>query len=231
MITYKSWHKYISIATGVNSHKFLDLCSNLDKAIASSKKLLKDDAASTVCVIEYQGQELVVKRSNIRGFFHGIKYALHRSRAKRNLINAQKLKSLGIKTFDIFAIVENRFGFLKGRSYLICSHLKGTDARTYYALDAVLDPQWQMVAKNIVSMINNLSKARVSHRDLNLSNIIIIDNQPWLIDLDGMRQYWLPFVAKWFHNKEKCRFLENWAEDPGAAHEALGFFEQLFDKS
>jgi len=82
----------------------------------------------------------------------------------------------------------------------------------------------------IVLLIERLAQLGISHRDLNLSNILLVNQQPWLIDLDGMRQYQLPCLKRWAAAREKRRFMQNWYAPPSISKQAEHMFRRLFEQ-
>lgn len=170
--------------------------------ISTVIKQLKGDATSTVCLVRIQNQEIVIKRVNTRSVWEGVRRAFAVSRAARNWTNVKKLRSVGVRTFDPVMMIENRFGIFKGRSYLLMSFVKGVDAFQFFSHNR--KPEcWIPVADSIIQLILKLEQKRVSHRDLNLSNLIINEGQPFLIDLDAMRGH------RGCAQRERQRFLEN----------------------
>lgn len=221
-----TFRQYIKTNGCIDTQTMLNLFEKIDQMMANAPIVLKNDATSTVVVIEVDGQKWVVKRSNTRSWLHALRRAFQTSRAKRNWINALMLKQAKIAAITPVAMMEERWGWLKGRSYFVCDFIEGTDALHYFACGAKPHPNWQLVCDNVCRMIQQLAQHRLSHRDLNLSNIIIKDEQPILIDLDAMRKYSTPWMARYAARKEKIRFMENWQEAPGADPAA----ERLFAK-
>jgi tRNA A-37 threonylcarbamoyl transferase component Bud32 len=203
------------------------ILQNIDYHVNNPVKVLKNDPTSTVVVVKIDDHLLVIKRSNTKDWFHVIRRFFALSRARKNWRNALVLKSYDISTFLPVAIVEERFGPLKGRSYLICSYIQGAEAIDYFASN---ESSAYQVATNIVQMIKNLAKHWVSHRDLNLSNIILIDGKPWLIDLDAMRKHRFWHFAHRGAKREIERFMINCRSTPGVSTATTNLFETIFNE-
>lgn len=206
------------------------LIANLDNAIAHAPVVLKNDETSTVVVVRVDNQPIVIKRANTKGWVHIFRRAFRCSRAVKNWDYAQRLQSMDILTFEPIAAIEERFGPLRGRSYFLCNYLEGTDALHYFAYDALPKPNWPIVATEIVKLIKRLASKKYYHQDLNLSNIILIDDKPHLIDLDSMRVYHFGWSTKKILNKLWSRFMENWDEMPGVRPEVAPLFQSIFNK-
>ena len=209
----------------INEKIWLDFCNNIDVQMQNSNIILKNDATSSVCVVKIDNIEYIVKRSNIKNLLHAFKNSLRETRAMRSVKNSTKLHAIGVNTFTPYAVIENKFGPFNGQSYLICSYVKGMQALDFFA-DEQCSSYWEIAAKSITQMIYVLGKHGICHRDLNLSNIIIINNEAWLVDLDGMRQYTSNILKNWFVKREYSRFMENWSDMPHISKKV----EQIFIK-
>jgi serine/threonine protein kinase len=126
--------------------------------------------------------------------------------------------------------MEERWGLFKGRSYFLCPYIDGVDARHFFACDAQPNTTWAIAAKNICTMMKALVQNKISHRDLNLSNIILVANKPYLIDLDAMKHYNFSWVARWAAKKEQRRFMENWQNDPKPHESAAKLFQTFLNE-
>jgi hypothetical protein len=181
-----------------------------------------------VIVVEIDNRQVVIKRSNTKHWSQAFRRLFSRSRAKKNWMNANRLLSLGLKTFEPIAMVEERIGPLKWRSYLVCSYIQGIDALHYFACGAKPQQEWPHVANNIATLLDALSGHWISHRDLNLSNIILVDHQPWLIDLDSMRQHRFRLWANRGAKRERERFMRNWQDAPDLSLQVAALFKTVF---
>jgi tRNA A-37 threonylcarbamoyl transferase component Bud32 len=227
MLYVKSWTQRAIYDAKFASPQLLHLLNNLDFEISKAKSYLKNDPTSTVCLYELNGEMVVIKRSNTKNRLHFLRRSFRKSRAFRSWDNAKRLIGAGIATFEPIAAVENRWGPFKGRSYLISSYLGGKQASSVFALGAKPVATWPKIAKNIIGLINQLSNSSLSHRDLNLSNIILINQKPFLIDLDGMQQHRWSLLAKYYASQDQKRFMKNWVELPGVNPKASQLFQNI----
>jgi len=133
-----------------------------------------------------------------------------------------------IDTFEPVALIEERFGFLRGRSYFVCSYIEGCDALHTFACGAKPTLKWNIAAQNIALMLQKLASHGLYHRDLNLSNIIMIDDKPWLIDLDSMRRHFVQWQKCYGAARARKRFMENWQEAPNVCEEVEPLFGKIF---
>ncbi|MCS5707520.1 lipopolysaccharide kinase InaA family protein [Candidatus Berkiella cookevillensis] len=228
MKVLKSFKQYIQWDESFKAQSILAVLSNIEYHMTYPERVLKNDPTSTVVVIVVDGQQWVIKRANTKGILHCIRRAFLPSRAFKNWNNAKKLLSMGVDTMRPIALLEERWGIIRGRSYFISNYIEGVDALHFFACGAKPNHLWQSVAENICNMMKKLATHRVSHRDLNLSNILINAQQkPFLIDLDAMCQYKWHVFAKRAAKKERKRFMENWSEAPNVHEQAEQLFSQL----
>ncbi len=231
IIHHTTLHETILCQSDYYSPRMQRLLKDIDGYIAKPLKVLKDDPTSTVVVVEVDGHKLVIKRANTKDWMHVLRRFFSASRARKNWHYAHQLLKIGVKSFKPVAIKELRFGPLKGRSYLITTYIEGINARQFFEKTALKDASAQRVANNIVKMIDNLAYHWLSHRDLNLSNIILVNEEPWLIDLDSMRHHLCKPMARRGAKRERARFLENWCEAPLICPETVALFQAIFSKS
>lgn len=81
--------------------------------------MLKDGGTCTVVRIDLEGLPVAVKRYNLKNTRHALSRAWRPSRAWQSWIEAQRLSYYGIPTPRPLAVVERRFGPLRGRAYLV----------------------------------------------------------------------------------------------------------------
>ena len=88
-----------------------DYLLNIEEKLGKPTQVLKSGNTCTVFRCEVSGLDLVIKRYNIKGFWHGIKRLLQKSRAEKCWYNSHLLEVLDIATPQPIAMIEKRFGF------------------------------------------------------------------------------------------------------------------------
>jgi tRNA A-37 threonylcarbamoyl transferase component Bud32 len=196
-----------------------------DEALARSHQFFKNipGDTSTVAVVVIDEIPLVVKRYNVKGFWHGLKLLFRPSRALVSWRNAHRLRALNIPTIEPVAVLEKRFGLFRRQAYFISRYVAGISGSDYFA-QADQSPEACAVAiKAIVTILQQLAAAKIYHNDFHHSNFIMMGNQPLLIDLDHMQHYRCTRNFARAHQKDIAQFRHYLAGNPLAC--------ELFDKA
>ncbi len=195
-----------------------------DKVLDKGKAgFLKKGRGSTVGKVRIDDQDLVVKRYNIKGFWHGLRRCIRTTRAAHSWRNAHLLLMLDIFTPRPVALLEKRFGPFRGTAYFINAYVEGPRAVDFFE-DGILKGKRE-VARCMAEIVNKLGAAGVSHGDMKATNMIIHGQEPALVDLDAMRVHGCPRRFAALHRKDVKRFLKNWKDAP----EVGGFFSELIE--
>src|SRR5690606_11131714 len=106
-----------------------------------SRQRLKSGNTCTVALAEINGRKMVVKRYNIKSFCHRLGRLWRSSRAADSWVNAHRLLMYGISTPTPVALLEQRFGPLRGRAYFIAEYIAAPDVAQWLQSEAVTDKQ------------------------------------------------------------------------------------------
>ncbi len=210
----KTWRLRMLVDRNELSEDLRRVLDNPDAVIKASAHSLKQGNTSTVAVVTIDGKPRVIKRYNIKGFWHGLNRLFRRSRASISWCNAHRLRFHGIATPKPIALLEHRFGPLRWRAYFICEYITGPTALDYFSSKDNNADAKKQVADSIVTILNALAALRIGHGDMKATNFIIHDHQAYLIDLDAMRSYDGGYRYRRAYEKDIKRFLRNWDEQP-----------------
>lgn len=177
-------------------------------------QILKDGRTSTVARVIIDNRAFVVKRYNIKDNWHLLRRCLRETRAASTWRLAQCLCLFGIPTAKPIAYIEKQFLGFRGSSYILMEYVDAPHVGQYYTHYRNNSHRFKIVAERIVAIFKNLSKLRLTHGDLKMTNILIDNDQPILIDLDGMTEHSTHFGLNQAFKKEMQRFMRNWEDYP-----------------
>ena len=174
---------------------------------------LKSGNTCTVALTEIDGRKVVIKRYNIKSFWHGLNRALRQSRAAISWSNAHRLHMYGIATARPIALLEKRCGPVRRQAYFLAEYVEAPDAAAFFA-DADLDQaQKATAAANVARLFYKLYLLGIEHGDFKAANVKMVDYQPLLIDLDSMREHSCRWLFERRHVRDLRRFMRNWQRD------------------
>jgi tRNA A-37 threonylcarbamoyl transferase component Bud32 len=208
----RCWDRFV--ATSRDETEFLaPLVANPDRWIESGRPL-KLGRTATLAQVELDGRQLVVKRYNIKNLRHALARGWRPSRAWHSWCEAHRMRFLGIPTPRPLALIERRFGPLRGRAWLVTEYCPGPSlAETPLDEDGI---------RAVVELFRRMAAARVTHGDLKATNLLWNEGNLVLIDLDAARQHARVAGFRRAWRKDRARFLRNWPEGsmPRAALDA-----------
>lgn len=160
---------------------------------------------------------LVVKRYNMKSLVHAASRAFRPSRASVSWRAAHHLLTLGVATPRPVALIESRWGPLRGVAWLMMEQVAGPNSRDYLADAGTSDAARQQHLQDLLQLCLRLYRARLSHGDMKLSNVIVNEGQPVLIDLDAMRWHHAGSGFERAFRRDMQRLLRNFDELPALA--------------
>ncbi len=185
-----------------------------------SKRLLKDGNSSTVAVVQIDDQEFVLKRYNIKGFWHGLSRGFRPSRAHNSWRNASVLEMLGVATAHPYLYLEQRvLWFFRKKAYFLCEFVEADDlAISWGKHDEDIGSKDELIAM-FRRLFRILFDYRISHGDMKATNFIIKEKQLYVLDLDAMVRNKSARIFTEKFAKDLRRFQKNWlgtSLEPGA---------------
>ena len=185
-----------------------DFINNIEQLMIEGESLKAGNSATVVKVV-FDGKPIVIKRYNVKSFWHFVRRTLRQSRAAVSWKNANLLEFINLPTLKPVGFIENRKGWFRHISYFISE---------YHESEELLDVYQQRVPteaelKQIKMIFDLMQETKISHGDLKAQNLLM-DSQGnvALIDLDAMQEHRSePSFHKAFNNDKK-RFLRNWQE-------------------
>lgn len=181
--------------------------SGLD-LLPDSDVMLKPGNSQTVWQTRIGDMEVVVKRYNLKNWWHALRRAFSRSRASRSWENAHALRAYHIKTPEPLAMIEQRLGPVRQRAWFITRVADGVGANRFFrgreAVELASD------AHRLTNLVSAFAENELLHGDMKATNFILSAENAEVIDLDSMRQD----AAAAEIAEDRQRFLANWQEEP-----------------
>jgi tRNA A-37 threonylcarbamoyl transferase component Bud32 len=203
--------RFLAVARGWAT-RLGDVLENPDRLLAEPENFrLKSGNTCTVSLTEVSGQKVVVKRYNIKNFWHGLNRAWRPSRAASAWSNAFRLNIHGIATAAPVALLERRLGMLRREAYFLAEYVDAPDIAEWMA--AAPAAQRPPVAMATTRLLHKMQRLQLAHGDLKATNIKIVEGKPVLIDLDSLREYRCSWIFGKRHARDLRRLLKNWQHD------------------
>jgi serine/threonine protein kinase len=178
-------------------------------ALMREGRILKEDAASFVSRVIWNGCDTVVKRYNHRGLWHSFRHTIKGSRARRNWFNGHRLASLEIATAEPLAYVEQFRGPLLWQSYFVARFVPGLQVQQILRDKTVAESQKQRLHDQVLQLLRLMAEHGISHGDMKHTNILYDGTSVVLIDLDGMRVG----GTRWLRRRRYRRDVERYSRD------------------
>ena len=188
------------------------LIANPDHYIATAK-LLKDGRSATVAKVCLGEKSYVVKRYNIKSVVHWMTRFWRPSRAWISWRNAQFLCFYDINTPKPLAMIEQRFGALRGKAYFITEHVAADDALGFAEKFKTDLPALTNMAYQFAELFDVMKQLRFSHGDFKATNFLLDDGVLRVIDLDSMALHSTQQSHDTAFAKDQQRFMKNWCAD------------------
>ncbi len=169
-------------------------------------RIIKSDNTTSVSRVEYNGKDIIIKRYNHKGIIHSIRHTIKKSRAHRGWRYANRLRQLNIATAKPLAYFEQRKLILVWKSYLVTEYVEGKKLYNFIRDRNVTDNQQLRATEQVIELLNKLGQHRITHGDLKHTNILITNNGPVLIDLDGMKIHKWNWIYRINRAKDLARF-------------------------
>lgn len=185
-----------------------------DQSFPGREQALKYGNTCTVWSTLVAGLCLVIKRYNIKSFWHGLKLSIRKGRAQVSWENAHRLQFYGIATPRPVAVLKQRRGLLRPVSYFMMEAVSGRGAEKWFHDSAISAADKRRMSGEVVRLIKQLYDNRISHGDMKASNFLITEQGPVIIDLDAMRQHGSERSYRIAWRRDLNRFMRNWCEAP-----------------
>jgi len=213
-VCQKTWTRF-RICDRIRHTKNMQYFLDNPDAFIPEDKLLKDGNSSTVARVEVDHRSLVVKRYNLKSFWHALRRCPRPSRAWHSWGSAHRLTLHGISTPRPVAFIENRWGLFRSKAYFITEYAPGVDVYHWFHSGKGDAATGQIIIEMFRRLLGQLHDARITHGDLKATNFIFSDDTLMVIDLDAMRSYrWAGPIFRRKFRKDCRRLMQNWQDLP-----------------
>ncbi len=203
---------------GYESPLLRSVLDNPDAYLADGRyeTLYKDDGTTTVATVHGGDQRFVVKRYNTKNPWHAVRRAVRTTRARNCWRFAHRALDSGLLTPTPVAMVEERIGPLRQRSYYITEYVHGVPIRDYLAEASDHDD----IVEALSALFSGMLGSGLSHGDMKATNLLVVEGQIFLLDLDAASIHRTALGAQRAYRRDRARFLRNWAS-PSALRQRL----------
>lgn len=200
------WQEY-AFKRSFLKHIDITEIEDIDRLVEQGEKI-KDGNSATVVLTELGGQQVVIKRYNMKSVGHFLKRCWRPSRAANAWRQGNLMNLLGIPTPAVLGFVEHRFGPLRKRAYLISEYVAdASELSQVYAEEAPKEPELRQIRR----IFNLMREYRLSHGDMKASNLLLTPSgEVELIDLDAMQEHRYDWTFERAFARDQQRFMKNW---------------------
>jgi tRNA A-37 threonylcarbamoyl transferase component Bud32 len=220
-------HGYFAVRRQHASLTLPQTVSALDGCF-TSEDIIKEGNTCTVALSTIDGLNVVIKRYNIKTFWHGVSRAIRQTRASLSWANAHRLILLGLATAQPIALIETRIWGLKREAYFLSEYVDAPDMKVFFHQISGGSLRAHAI-RQLVELFYRLYLLNITHGDMKASNVkVLSDGQPLLIDLDSMRQHRYDFLANRAHARDIKRFMQNWKDTPSLYNAFVKVFKVVY---
>jgi RIO-like serine/threonine protein kinase len=185
-----------------------DFINNIEQLMSKGESLKAGNSATVVKVM-FDGKPIVIKRYNVKSFWHFVRRCLRQSRAAVSWRNANLLEFINLPTLKPVGFIENRKGWFRHTSYFISEYQDSEELLDVYQQRQPTENELEQI-KTIFDL---MQETKISHGDLKAQNLLIgPQGKVALIDLDAMQEHQAENKFQKAFNKDKQRFLRNWQD-------------------
>jgi len=210
-----SWRTYRVYDRSLASAEMLEFLADPDASLQRAEtRYLKQGNTCTLWVTPVDGRQLVIKRYNIKSLSHRFGRAWRQTRAAVSWKNAHRLGMYGILTARPVALLEERFGPLRGRAWYISEFVAGDTAASLCEQAAADEQDRVNAVQQVTDLLAQLALSRLSHGDMKATNFILSQQGAAVIDLDAMQRHATSESFYRAQRRDLSRFMRNWDACP-----------------
>lgn len=199
----QNFHGVVAMRRAAQDDALIQLVADPEAALPDGALLKAGNTATVARVGDW-----VVKRYNIKNWRHALGRCWRPTRAEHSWRFAHRLEIAAIRTPKPLALIERRWGWLRGRAWLVCEAVAGDNLLHLGERGALPAP----VLKSLRELLRGLQRERLSHGDFKATNFLVSGDEVVLIDLDAMQQHCFAASFRRAFARDLRRLQRNWAE-------------------
>ncbi|MFP4257182.1 MAG: lipopolysaccharide kinase InaA family protein [Desulfobacterales bacterium] len=209
-----------------------DFCLNIEERAKDPQgRVMKDDSAARVVAVGYNPHCLVIKQYNSKSGYKAISRSVRKSKAEKTWNNARYLRQEAIDTVEPVALVEDRLGFFRIRSFFVGVYIAGQEARSFFNDPSNTFPELSAAAEKIVESIFEFHSRGIFLGDTKDTNIVIRSERVYWVDLDALTVPGLKWIADRKRSRDWKIFFHNWRNNEAVRQLFLELVRQRMSTS
>lgn len=207
------WRRFVAVTRPADTPALRAVLADPDAALAApDSQWLKRGNSASVVRLSVDGRPVVVKRYNLKSLAHRLRRFWRPSRAWHSWRNAHRLRLWGVPTPPPVALLECRFGPLRGRAYYLSEAVAGETLGT--VLPAADAARRARLLARLCALLAILERLRLTHGDLKATNLLVDpEDQLMLLDLDALRRHRRRAAFERAFARDLARLRANWNDD------------------
>ena len=168
------------------------------------QNIIKDGNTCTV----FQYKDFVIKRYNIKNFWHFLRLQFTKSRAINSWQASNIFNLLGIATAEPVCVIQKRKAFFVTESFFVTRLINGENIteymKNYYRENKIPS---KILHEKLQLLLSQLKFHKIFHGDLKFSNLLFDKtlNELYVIDLDSVKFFRMNKLFNFYHRKDVQR--------------------------
>ncbi len=181
---------------------------------SADQTMLKCDRRAVVASFMHDGTRYVAKYFPIAGLWERARQLPRRTRAERSWHNAHYLLRHDVATPAPIAAVVYGGAPLRHGSLYVSRFAEGPRCREFLNATDVRSEDAAACIDSLVELFARMRHARVSHGDMKDTNLILTDDRPTLLDVEGVCVHRSDLRLARAVDRDRQRLLRNWVDKP-----------------
>ncbi len=209
-VCQQHWRQKIVFRRDSESKALMTLLADPEAYIYSEQgEILKQGTSTVVAKVKVLDEVFVIKKYKTKNKLHLLLRSLKPTRAEVSWINGCLLQFVKIPTAKPLAILEKRWLFFRGESYIVTEYVNGRHLWAFFH-DENNEKKIQFMLLTILQLFKSLYRYQISHGDLKMQNILVREGQLVLVDLDAMQSFNDYKKYQKAFSKDCDRFIRSW---------------------